>query len=128
MKTNYDAKQKCVFMTIALMASVIMLGLNACQKEATSAKTVTPVIADATDSATETSPGASEIAETVKASMHVVNAAVGAAGEKSAAAYQEVVQRLDRSVDQGVDAYAIQRQETEVRAALDQTIMMRTDG
>jgi len=34
MKTNYDVKQKCVLMSIALMASAIMLGLNACQNEA----------------------------------------------------------------------------------------------
>ena len=142
MKTNYDAKQKYFLMTIALIASMIMLGLNACQKKETG--TAAPVIGNKTGPATETSPGNPEITQTVKAGMRTVDDAADAAGENSAAAYQEVVQHLDRSVDQGVTTYeagaqAAQRamndwsnetqpQEADVKAALDQSITTKTDG
>ena len=144
MKTKYDSKQKYLLMTIALMASMIMLGLNACQKKDTGADNPAQVTAETEDKAKDPlRDAAAGGTQNLEAGTAAVGEMVDAAREKTAAAYQEAADRVERSVDKGADTYEAAVQvaketmddwkeeaspaEANVNTIVKQTIPMKTD-
>lgn len=107
MKTAYDIQQKIYLMAIALGISLLLLGLNACQKTESDAgktaesagKTMGKVVDTSREAAGET------MKKTKDAESFIVGS-VDTASEKTKTVYQASSDTLYKAVGDGVVAYA----------------------
>ncbi len=106
MKTAYDIQQKIYLMTIALGISLLLLGLNACQKaESDAGKTAESVGETMVKVVDASREAAGETMDKTKGAESAIVERVDTASEKTKEVYQASSDTLDKAVGDGVAAY-----------------------